>query len=352
MEGVRTQPCWPSAAAVISAVIAAMIASMPASVSAQPAATVGPLMQQHGQHPLNAVIGVPSAASRHHAGAKWQVALEHGNTFMGGVAGEEALVLDGESTELTLRHRRSLGSCWQAEAMVPLQAHTGGAFDGSIDDWHNTFGLPGAQRSLFPEDELRYQWADGDGEIRSIEDPVSGVGDLQFSVQRSIGCRDQLRGEQGRAIARIGIVLPTGDEDSLLGSGTVGVWADLQSPIVLLGGNLRLAAAIGVAAPGRSDLFDRQNELIVYGSIGIDAQLATRWQAVAQIDAHTPFHDSDLPELGDVGAGLGVGFRFQASATQLLEFGIVEDIIVDTKPDIVARLAWVYRPKLRRNTPL
>lgn len=304
----------------------------------------GPLVQWHGQHPLKTISGLPAVAARHRDGSEWQVALEHASLFMGGLADDEALFLDGESSQLTLRHRRRVGRCWQAEASLPMLRHSGGFADSYINQWHSVFGLPDAERDTFPEDELHYEWIDGQGNPRRIKEPSSGIGDIQFSVQRSLGCRKDLQGERHRTIARLGLTVPSGNEDALRGLGAPAYWGDLQSPVFALGNRYRLGAAIGALFPGLSDRAPEQHEAIIYGSIGIEARLGPRWSALAQLDAHSPMYKSDLRELGDVGTGLGVGFRLRIGARHALEFGIVEDIVIDSTPDIVGRVAWRYRP--------
>jgi len=303
----------------------------------------GPLVQWHAQHPLKAISGLPAVAARHHANGEWQVALEHASLFMGGQTEDESIFLDGEYSTLSLRHRRSISTCWQAEVSVPLLFHSGGWADPYIHDWHRFFGLPDAERDAFPESELHYEWIDGQGNRRRIDEESSGLGDFQVSVQRSLGCREQLRGERHRAIARFGLTVPAGDEGSLRGIGAPTYWSDLQSPVITLGARYRLAAAVGILFPGQSDQAPAQREAVLYGSVGVEARLGLRWSALVQLDAHTSMYDSALRELGDVGAGIGIGFRYGINASQALEFGFAEDFVVDSTPDIVARLAWRYR---------
>ena len=96
---------------------------------------------------------------------------------------------------------------------------------------------------------------------------------------------------------------------------------------------------------GRSELFDAPRERILYGSFGMSLRAHRNWQALAQIDWHTPFHDSELRELGAFAAGLAVALRYRLGPGQRLELGISEDAVVDTSPDIVGRLAWTWRSR-------
>ena len=317
------------------------------SATGHAAESGGALLQRRGHHPLNAIFGLPTVASRPLASSEWQVSLEHANNFAGGASGEEILFLDGETTELSLSHRRPLGACWQAEATLPFVAHGGGWADRAIDDWHRAWGLPDADRGLFPDFELHYVWRDAAGRRRELERATSGLGDVRLAVQRTLGCegaRDgSRRSPSAGAIARVGIKLPSGDPDALLGSGATDLYADLQSPLWSPAPRWRLGAALGVLVPGRSDLIARQSAVVGYGTIGGAYRLHPRWQALVQLDAHTPFEDSALVELGTVAASLGVGVRYLPRRGGRVEFSIGEDAVVDTAPDIVARLAWTWR---------
>ena len=325
------------------------------------AAADGALMQQRGRHPLNALFGLPSVAARPVIEGEWQVSLEHANSFMGGVRGDEILLLDGESTELEIRHRRRFGRCWQGEAVLPFVAHSSGWADRAIDDWHQAFGLPDAERGSFPLFDLRYVWLDAEGRRRELERSGGGLGDVRIAVQRTLGCgarAGDANGPGGRgggsggasnrdgAVARIGLKLPTGSADDLLGSGAPDLYADLQSPVWRAGTRWRFGATAGAIATGESELFASQRPLVAYGSLGSEFRLHPRWRALVQLDWHTPFHDSALRELGEPAASLVVGVRHLARSGRF-EFSIGEDALIDTAPDIVARLAWTWRPRPR-----
>ena len=118
------------------------------------------LTQLRGQHAVSAVFGLPAVAARPVQTREWQVSIEHSNQFMGGVAGDDALLLDGETSEVMIRQRQRVGECIQFEAAVPFIQHSGGSFDEAIDRWHRIFGLPDAHRADAPFDALFYGFND------------------------------------------------------------------------------------------------------------------------------------------------------------------------------------------------
>lgn len=303
------------------------------------------LFQHRIQHAYNAVFGLPAVAGRSVQTHEWQLSLEHSNQFMGGANGDEALLLDGETTELSFRHRQRLGSCWQLEAFVPFVAHNEGQFDRSIDDWHQFFGLPDAGRDGSPFSQLTYSYQNREGEGVGVNTPQSGLGDVQLSVQRSLGCRAVVESTKSESIARVGVKLPTGNVRELRGSGELDVYADVQSPVYSNAGRWRAGGAMGALYVGESDRFARQKQFVVYGSFGAQYVQSHRWRILAQLDWHTPFYTSALTELGEPAVGLTVGLRYLAPDNQTVELSISEDVAIDTIPDIIARLSWTYRPK-------
>lgn len=302
------------------------------------------LVQLRGHHAISALFGLPAVAARPVQTREWQLSLEHSNQYMGGATEDEALLLDGETSELTIRHRQRLGSCVQLEAVVPFVQHSRGSFDEAIDKWHRVFGLPDANRNEAPYDELNYGYANANGTEVRVDSAQSGIGDIQIAVQRSLGCSATADSTGSESIARLGIKLPTGLLEELSGSGEFDYFVDLQSPVLRYGGRWRTGAAIGALYLGHTDLVPDQNTIVAYGSFGSQYVLRPKFRLLAQLDWHTPFFRSELRELGGIAVSLTAGVRYLGPADQTLEFTIGEDIAIDTSPDIVARLSWTYRP--------
>ncbi len=302
------------------------------------------LIQHRSQHAYNAVFGLPAVAARPVQTREWQLSLEHSNQFMGGTAGGEVLLLDGETSELTIRHRQRLAPCVQLEAVVPFIQHSEGLFDRAIDEWHRFFGLPDAERDTSPFFSLNYGYQNEQGTQAAVDRAQSGLGDVQLAVQRSLGCYATSDATASEPILRAGIKLPTGSASELRGSGELDLFVDYQSPVFSHGARWRTGAAIGALFVGKTTRFARQKNAVLYGTFGTQFVLSGRWRLLAQLDWHTPFYSSALRELGDSAVSLSGGVRFLGPADQSMELTISEDAAIDTAPDIVARLAWTYRP--------
>lgn len=300
--------------------------------------------QHHSQFAYNSVFGLPVVAPRLVQTLEWQVSIEHSNEFVGGIAGDERLLLDGETTRLDLRHRQRLGPCWQFTATVPFVAHSGGSFDQAIEEWHKFFGFPDANRDDIDFNSLSYEYSDANGTKHAIGSPQSGIGDVEFALQHALGCFATADSTNADPMLRVGIKLPTGNPSELRGSGEVDLFADWQSPVWTFKKRLHGGLAVGVLFNGQSERFARQENIVVYGSLGVQYVVHTKFRLIAQLDGHGPFYKSALRELGDPAINLALGARYMADRGYSYEVSISEDVAIDTTPDIVARLAVSYRP--------
>ncbi|MFK8081998.1 MAG: DUF3187 family protein [Granulosicoccus sp.] len=303
--------------------------------------------QQRSQHAYNAVFGLPAAAPRLVQTVEWQVSVEHSNQFTGGQSGSDSLRLDGETTRVDLRHRQRLAACWQFTANVPLIAHSEGKFDRAIDDWHTFFGLPDANRAGTDFGTLNYEFSNATGLKHAIDRPQSGIGDVQFALQRALGCFATADSTKAESILRLGIKLPTGNPAELRGSGAADVFIDWQSRL-WSDGRWHSGFALGLLLNGQTEKFAEQERIAIYGSFGAQYLLYQQLRLVAQLDGHSAFYKSELRELGDPAINLAVGARYLISRAYTFELSISEDVAIDTTPDIVARLALTYRPNQAR----
>lgn len=302
------------------------------------------LIQLRAQHSYNAVFGLPAVAARPVQTSETQISIEHSNQFVGGENGDESLILDGESSELVIRHRQRLSACWQVETHIPFISHGGGEFDRAIDDWHQFFGLPDANRESVAFRQINYRYQNSSGNGPSVSAPQSGIGDVQVSIQRSLGCFATADTTGAEPTVRLGVKLPSGNPSELRGSGKSDVFADIQSPVWRVSQRWHLGANLGIIVLGDSKHFDVQRQSAAYATGGALFRLSHRYRIIAQLDWHTPFYRSSLTELGNSAISLSVGARILLPSNQSIELSISEDLAVDTAPDIVARIAWIYRP--------
>ena len=135
--------------------------------------------------PGTAASGVPaSAGARVMPAGSWELvaSLDMASHLRAGGSGAERVLIDGETWRQGLALRHGLGGGWELLADLPAVSHTGGVFDGFIEDWHDAFGLPQGDRDRAPRDRLALFYADGGGTRLDIDSDVHSLGDVSVGV--------------------------------------------------------------------------------------------------------------------------------------------------------------------------
>ncbi len=298
----------------------------------------GHFLQQRALGPIKLQFGLPTAASRLTTPSELQFSLVHSNIFMGGTVEDERLVLDGESSQLSLRFRQRINQCWQFNVDGSVLSHRAGWFDKTLDQWHQFFHLPDAQRDEWPVNDFQYLYS-LNGETQSTLAPGTGLGDMQVQLQHTLGCAEQA------PIVRYGIKLALGDSKQFFGSGGVDAFVDVQSAWRRSQkfNRVQWAGSVGVLGVGGHDLIAQSQSVVAFGVLGMNVDLNARTQLVAQFDWHSAMFQSGLRELKEPGLALSLGLRYRTRHGGAWELSFAEDAAVDTVPDIVVRLAWVSR---------
>ena len=159
------------------------------------------------------------------------------------------VLTDGETHSLTARIQADAGRL-RFGAQLPWISHSGGFLDSTIDAWHEFFGLPEGIRPNLDQDQLSYIVQRQGTDLYRLDEPVSGIGDLQLGMSVELGsfAKHAQPGTISGYFRRIpwrlslNLKLPTGDIDKLTGSGAVDY-----------------AIGIGWRAPGRKP---RQDTLV------------------------------------------------------------------------------------------
>jgi hypothetical protein len=206
---------------------------------------------KRNQLPLNMLFldQIPrSARLLDHGEARFSVTLGHENTLvadhmlhtlyaedqfatLGGIVTEPILAgvaagseggtsyfIDGETTRLALEAAVGFGRRLEFGAEIPLLMHSEGWMDGTIDRYHERFGLTDGGRSSF----ARYRFASGyvgDGEAVFVDGPPegAGIGDIVLSARTAL--IEAVPGRRPALSAGAGLKLATGDAARLEGSG-------------------------------------------------------------------------------------------------------------------------------------
>ncbi|MEJ2621679.1 MAG: DUF3187 family protein [Candidatus Thiodiazotropha sp.] len=227
------------------------------------------------------------------------------NTSMETIGEDEQVTLDGETYRVTLVWQRGIGSGWQVGVEMPYLSHRGGGLDSLIENWHDLFGFSNSDRDDWQQNQLRYIYIrDGVTEV-DIQEKVSGIGDIQFQIFRELPMVD----DEIRASIHMGLKLPTGDEDSLLGSGA-------------------------------AELEKAQREFAVFGMLGINWRVYQWLDLKAQIDAHTPFYQSKSDQLGGSAVMLTFGGTIPLQGGDHIDLSLGENMTTDMVPDLIFNIRY------------
>ena len=79
-----------------------------------------------------------------------------------------------------------------------------------------------------------------------------------------------------------------------------------------------------------------------FAGLTLDWMVAERWSIIGQLDAHAAPVDSELTALGDEAVMLSLGGRWRFSPHWALDVSFIEDVQVETAPDITFQASLRY----------
>ncbi|MCW4188803.1 MAG: DUF3187 family protein [Candidatus Thiodiazotropha lotti] len=268
--------------------------------------------------------------------------LDVANTSMETVEESEQVTLDGETYRLALTWQRGIGSGWQVGVEVPYLSHRGGGLDSLIENWHDLFGFSNSDRDDWQQNQLRYLYIrDGVTEV-DIQEKVSGIGDIQFHLSRELSLAD----EEMRASVHMGLKLPSGDEESLLGSGApdLSIWLTGSDRKLLPGWPFGGYGHMGVLLMGKAEVLEEdQREFVLFGTLGINWRVYQWLDLKAQVDAHTPFYHSSSDQLGGSAVMLTFGGTIPLEGGDHIDLSLGENMTTDMVPDLIFNIRYEAR---------
>jgi len=296
--------------------------------------------------PLSIPHGLPQAIDAR-LPARGEHAVWLGTTqasqFVREAEGDDAILLDGETTLISLGVRSGLGAGWALEVQLPWVRQGDGFLDGPIDAFHDVTGLPDGGRDERPSNALRYRWIDGGVSRLRVDAERSGLGDARVALDRA------LLDDGARAVTmRLLVEAPTGDGAAMAGGdGFDGALAVHLSDRALFAWPLALhagAAAVRLGDDGVSG--DRRRRWAGWGSLGLAWPLGAGVALKGQVDMHTRLIDTGVDRAGDwsVQGSLGAAWTFAPGWSA--EIAFQEDLRSEASSDIA--FAGVLRRRLRR----
>jgi hypothetical protein len=285
--------------------------------------------------PLSGLFGFPDSREGSRLADKddsyWELSASVSSHSTSDSGGGESLLFDGETTRIGLTWRRGVTERLDLGVELPWVLHQSGNLDSFIDRWHDIFGLPDGIRDERPHDRLLFRYDDGN-RLLTMQRNVEGLGDV-----RLLGGWRLDEGANGSSALRFSVKLPTGDSDSLLGSGSTDISLGLAGDRSTLLGAERLTGFYRLNATwlGEHEIgIRRNNPLVGHVSGGISYRLTSRSSLGLQALLRSPVYDSDVSPLGNFAASVTMGMRFRLPHGYSLAFSVGEDIHPHSMPDV------------------
>jgi hypothetical protein len=248
----------------------------------------------------------------------------------------ETLIIDGESYTAALSLRYGATRWLEIGFDLPYVSRTGGSFDNAIESWHDIIGTSNSRREG-PDDQLNFFYVGPQTGPFEIVSPDSGIGDLQLTAAFRLSGAS---GSDRRDVSlRTSLKLPTGDSESLLGSGAADLSLGIYATDGLTLGNqsFSLSGFAGVLFLGKGDVLpEMQERTVPFGGLATTWQATERFAVTAQVYAQGSYFSSNIDELGgsSVQVVLGASYRFAKS-----RFSISAAIVEDSRSDAVTDFA-------------
>lgn len=290
------------------------------------------------QNPFNLIHGQPSPTSANlmqNGSSRWSSSLIITNTTNIEQVSNESIHMDFEAYRLNLGYLHGLSENWNLKLDIPIQHYTGGIFDSAIENWHDFFGLPNGQRPSVDNNLLNIRYTQGSQVAVDLSDNSTSLGDIQIAIARKL-----LDQKHSAVSIWAGIKLPTGDENTMSGSGATdfSAWLAMDHKPSQ---NWTLNLNAGTVIPGNDDFHGIPvSDYIIYGHVSAGWLVTQYINLKAQLQGHTSYYeDSELKILGDAYL-LSLGGTITINQCQHLDIAISEDIKVSSSPDISLLINW------------
>ncbi len=264
--------------------------------------------------------------------ARYTLELDLTNEYVAKATPAESILLDGETTKLTLTYYGVLAPNWDWNTELPVYVLGGGFMDGFIQGWHDVFGLPNGGREFAQDDQYRYRYVRGGVTLLDEHDSGAHFGDMSVGVGWQLLPQIALRAQ---------VKLPTGSASDLTGGNTGGAfWADAALPFAE-GSAWRGYASAGVSVNSRNDVLSAlQEETLFFGGGGLRYHLNPVWSFYTEISARSALYTgSEFEALDGVGIPAQFGVSVALNPRYSFDLAFQEDLNPGASPDFGLRFA-------------
>lgn len=248
---------------------------------------------------------------------------------------EDRYLIDGEWFRFNTRIQYGADESFTLGVMIPFMSRSGGFADGSIERFHDTFGLDNADRERHPRNRS-LAWVRGhDGTERILmEGNSSGIGDVAlFSILR-------MQDLWASPSIVLQFTIPTGNEDELegLGAPSVSIAAAAAKPIA--SSPVHAFAGAGLFYCPQTDLAGIEMRRYTYTALlGLEYVCSPSVSLVLQLLRNSPMAE-DFEEFSKPSYELSAGVKGKIGDATVVEFAIIENLFTfKNSADIAAHLS-------------
>lgn len=255
----------------------------------------------------------------------------------------DVLFIDGET--LTLRHSISyqFNPGLQLAISIPWIKHSGGMADQFIYNFHDILQLPQNGRTEANEDDIRWRLIHEGQTLLSVQDTLSGWGDISITAQLTPPDSPSVRWS-------FMTKLPTGDFEEQTGSGKLdlGLSFSEMNPQwfkqrkLLAETDLALWYGAGINYLGKIKQLRALDQAPLVATFRTGAAYAPleSWQLKLQLDSQSPLFDTEIRELGWFPLMLSFASSHQFGSDSILELVITEDLRPRSAPDVIFQTTY------------
>jgi Protein of unknown function (DUF3187) len=257
----------------------------------------------------------------------------------------DAYYIDGEVGLADLIVQRRMSEYWSAYVTVPYINYGQGAFDSTIESFHDLIGVSQQGRDLVARDRFQLVYAIGDVRFSQLDrETKGGFGDPVIGVRYSLPQPRFGWDVVVEAAAKIAVdgerfLLSTGEND-------YGVQATLQRRIGATGRHAVYLSGSAVYYAGGPEIPGDEEQWLPTFIAGYSFGLTQRTSAILQAYAsRSVIQDSTVEELTDDKYQLSIGLQSRRE-NFLWSLALTENISnFDNTPDVGFQLGIAYMPK-------
>lgn len=306
-----------------------------------PAGAIADALPDHDNGPLTGIFGFLESTDGGDIADRgeydWTTTLNVSSHSIVEIRGGESLILDGETTRLAFNYRHGISQRFDIGFEVPYLWHESGSLDSAIDQWHKIFGLPDGGRDTRQRDQLEFAYSSAGGAGIGLTTNSRGVGDIRLLAGWQIS-----KTEKRQSALQLGLKLPTGKSDMLLGSGGTDVSLGIAVDTTSLWGNTNLSGfyRANVTHLGKPDwLVNRYKNIVGQLAFGMAYRLNRSVDLRLQSRIRSAVYDSATENLGDPSMSLTFGADFSVADDYRLSLSVAEDVLPGTAPDVSFQIA-------------